>query len=64
MPLFAAGGGVFTDEQMAAAMIDRLNHHGHVLLLEGQRYRMKHAVMRKQTSSRKNTGIQEKDHES
>ena len=40
------GGGVFTDEQMAAALIDRLIHHGHLLLFEGKSYRMTHALMR------------------
>ncbi|MDI9426689.1 MAG: hypothetical protein QM400_01745 [Spirochaetota bacterium] len=27
-------------------MIDRLAHHGHILLFEGESYRMKHALMR------------------
>jgi DNA replication protein DnaC len=31
---------------MAAAMIDRLTHHGHTLLFEGESYRLKHALMR------------------
>lgn len=44
---FSKWGGIFTDQQMAAAMIDRLVHHGHLLLFEGQSYRMKHALMRK-----------------
>lgn len=44
---FSKWGGIFTDEQMAAAMIDRLVHHGHLILFEGQSYRMKHALMRK-----------------
>lgn len=43
---FSKWGGIFTDDQMAAAMIDRLVHHGHLLLFEGQSYRMKHALMR------------------
>ncbi|MFT8889554.1 MAG: IS21-like element helper ATPase IstB [Ethanoligenens sp.] len=43
---FSKWGGIFTDEQMAAAMIDRLIHHGHLLLFEGQSYRMTHALMR------------------
>ena len=29
---FSKWGSVFTDEQMAAAMIDRLAHHGHLLM--------------------------------
>lgn len=43
---FSKWGGIFTDEQMAAAMIDRLVHHGHLLIFEGESYRMKHALMR------------------
>ncbi|MCZ8514952.1 ATP-binding protein [Paenibacillus filicis] len=37
---------VFTDDQMAAAMIDRLTHHGHLLVFEGESYRMKYALMK------------------
>lgn len=43
---FSKWGGVFTDDQMAAAMIDRLAHHGHLLIFEGESYRMKHALMK------------------
>ena len=43
---FSKWGGIFTDDQMAAAMIDRLVHHGHLLLFEGRSYRMEHALMR------------------
>ena len=43
---FSKWGTIFTDDQMAAAMIDRLAHHGHILLFEGESYRMKHALMR------------------
>jgi DNA replication protein DnaC len=46
---FSKWGGIFTDEQMAAAMIDRLVHHGHLLIFEGQSYRMTHALMRQTT---------------
>jgi len=28
-------------------MIDRLVHHGHLILFEGKSYRMTHALMRK-----------------
>ena len=48
---FSKWGGIFTDEQMAAAMIDRLVHHGHLLLFEGQSYRMTHALMRRNVKS-------------
>jgi len=43
---FSKWGTIFTDDLMAAAMIDRLAHHGHILLFEGESYRMKHALMR------------------
>lgn len=46
---FSKWGGIFTDDQMAAAMIDRLVHHGHLILFEGTSYRMEHALM-KQTA--------------
>lgn len=37
---------VFYDEQMTAAMIDRLIHHSHLLVFDGQSYRMKNSTMR------------------
>ena len=43
---FSKWGGIFTDDQMAAAMIDRIVHHGHLLIFEGRSYRMEHALMR------------------
>lgn len=43
---FSKWGSIFTDEQMAAAMIDRLVHHGHLLMFEAKSYRMTHALMR------------------
>ena len=45
---FAKWGTIFTDDQMAAAMIDRVAHHGHIVIFEGESYRMKHALMRQQ----------------
>ena len=43
---FSKWGSLFTDTQMAAAMIDRLVHHGQLLIFEGPSYRMEHALMR------------------
>lgn len=44
---FSKWGSIFTDEQMAAAMIDRLIHHGHLILFDNKdSYRMSHALMR------------------
>lgn len=44
---FSKWGGIFTDDQMAATMIDRLVHHGYLLIFEGKSYRMEHALMRR-----------------
>lgn len=46
---FSKWGSIFTDDQMAAAMIDRLVHHGHLLMFDGPSYRMEHALMRQDT---------------
>jgi len=43
---FSKWGTVFTDDQMAAAMIDRLVHHGHLLIFDKESYRMEHALMK------------------
>jgi DNA replication protein DnaC len=43
---FSKWGGIFTDDQMAAAMIDRLAHHGHLIVFDGESYRLKNALMR------------------
>jgi DNA replication protein DnaC len=37
-------GSLFTDDPRASAMIDRLAHHGHLLLFDGERDRMTHAL--------------------
>lgn len=42
---FSKWGSVFTDDQMTAAMIDRLVHHGHLFLFDGNSYQMEHALM-------------------
>ncbi|WP_197460912.1 ATP-binding protein [Ferroacidibacillus organovorans] len=39
-------GSVITDDQMAAAMIDRVVHHGHLLNFGGVSYHMKDALMK------------------
>lgn len=44
---FSKWGGMFTDDQMTAAMIDRLVHHGHMFIFDGKSYRMEHALMGK-----------------
>ena len=43
---FSRWGGVFGDDQMAAAVIDRVMHHGRLLQFKGESYRVRHALMR------------------
>lgn len=43
---FPKWGTIFTDDQMAAAMIDRLAHHGHLITFDGPSYRLRNALMR------------------
>ena len=38
---------IFYDKEMTAAMIDRLIHHSHLLLFEGESYRVKNSLIRK-----------------
>ena len=43
---FSKWGTVLTDDQLAAAIIDRLAHHGHLIIFERDSYRMKNALMK------------------
>ena len=43
---FSKWVNIFYDEQMTAAMIDRLVHHSYLLLFEGSSYRIKDSLMR------------------
>lgn len=43
---FSRWGTVFGDDNMAAAIIDRLVHHGRLLQFRGESYRVKHALMK------------------
>lgn len=43
---FSRWAGIFYDEQMTAAMIDRLVHHSYLLIFDGQSYRMRQSLMR------------------
>ena len=39
---FESRGEIFGDEVMAAALIDRLVHHCHIVNIRGYSYRMRH----------------------
>ena len=43
---FSKWVNIFYDEQMTAAMIDRLVHHSYLLLFEGQSYRIRNSLMK------------------
>lgn len=43
---FARWGSVFGDDNMAAAVIDRIIHHGRLLHFRGESYRVKNALMK------------------
>lgn len=43
---FSRWGKIFNDEDMAAAMLDRIVHHGRLVTYERESYRMQHALMR------------------
>ncbi|MGB4570770.1 MAG: ATP-binding protein, partial [Tepidanaerobacteraceae bacterium] len=43
---FSRWASIFYDEQMTAAMIDRLIHHSYLLIFDGQSYRMRQSLMR------------------
>lgn len=44
-------GLVFGDDQMAAAVIDRIVHHGRLIQFRGEPYRVRHALMREGSCS-------------
>ena len=43
---FSRWGGIFNDDDMAKAMMDRIVHHGRLVTYERESYRMKRALMR------------------
>ena len=42
---FSRWGSIFGDDQMAAAVIDRVVHHGRLIQFRGESYRVRHALM-------------------
>ena len=44
---FSRWGSMLADDQLASAFIDRIAHHGHLLVFEGESYRLAHALMRR-----------------
>ena len=50
---FSKWGGIFTDDQMAAAMIDRLIHHSHILVFSGPGHRLEESMQRQRKGGSK-----------
>jgi DNA replication protein DnaC len=48
---FSRWGSILTDDQMAAAMIDRIIHHGHLVVFDGPTKRMENSPMAHRVSS-------------
>ncbi len=46
---FSKWVNIFYDEQMTAALIDRLVHHSYLLIFDGQSYRIKNSLMKNYT---------------
>ena len=42
---FSKWNGIFYDEKLTNALIDRLVHHSHLLVFSGESYRLKHSIM-------------------
>ena len=47
---FSRWVNVFYDQQMTAAMIDRLVHHSYLLIFDGQSHRMRNSLMKQMSS--------------
>lgn len=45
---FSKWNGIFYDEKLTSAIIDRLVHHSHLLIFNGPSYRLTHSTMKSQ----------------
>lgn len=45
---FSKWNGIFYDEKLTSAIIDRLVHHSHLLVFKGTSYRLTHSTMKSQ----------------
>jgi DNA replication protein DnaC len=45
---FSKWNGIFYDEKLTSAIVDRLVHHSHLLVFQGQSYRLTHSTMKSQ----------------
>jgi len=49
---FGKWNGIFYDEKLTAAIIDRIVHHSHLLVFDGPSYRIEHSTIRIEERSR------------
>lgn len=48
---FSRWGQILADTQMAAALIERVVHHGHLITFEGTSWRLDHSLIKKEQST-------------
>nr|WP_272941163.1 ATP-binding protein [Bacillus coahuilensis] len=49
---FTEWASIFGDEKMTAALLDRLTHKAHILLLNGESYRFRQSMKQKDESNK------------
>lgn len=47
---FSKWNGIFYDEQLTAALIDRLVHHNHLIVFDRESWRFEHSLMKDSTT--------------
>ena len=48
---FSQWNGVFGDDRLTAALIDRLIHHSHIVIFSGESYRLRQSILRRKSAS-------------
>jgi len=48
---FSKWNGIFYDDQLTAALIDRLVHHSHLIVFDRESWRFEHSLMKNSTSN-------------
>ena len=49
---FSKWNGIFYDEKLTSAIIDRIIHHSHLLIFSGESYRLKHSTIQQDSRDR------------
>ena len=48
---FSQWNGVFGDDRLTAALIDRLIHHSHIVVFSGESYRLRQSILRQKPAN-------------